>query len=334
MIDLSTQYLGLELRNPLVVAASPLSNELSNLRQMEDSGAGAIVLRSLFEEEINSEVYELDRFLAECSEIGAENSHVYPDLSKFGFGLDRYLERIAEAKQAVTIPIIASLNGISRGGWVSYAREMQQAGADAIELNVYFLATDPNEGTERIEARYLDLVAEVRSTVTIPVAVKLGPYFSSFANMARRMEDAGADALVIFNRFYQPDFDLEALEVRPALYLSDSSELLFRLYWTSVLYERIQADIAITGGVHVAEDVIKSIMAGAKVTQLASALLKNGIGYLRPLRHRLEFWMEKHGYESVRQMQGCMSQKNVPNPKALQRANYMNVLSSYTEVLK
>ena len=334
MIDLSTRYLGLELRNPLVVGASPLCNEISNLREMEDAGASAIVLRSLFEEEINSEVYELDRFLCECSDIGAENSNIYPDLSKFGIGLDRYLESIAEAKQAISIPVIASLNGISRGGWVSYAREMQQAGADAIELNVYFIATDPTEGSERIEARYLDLVTEVRSTVTIPVAVKLGPYFSSFAIMARRLEDAGADGLVLFNRFYQPDFDLEALEVRPSLNLSDSSELLLRLFWTSILFEHIQADIAITGGVHVAEDVVKSIMAGGKVAMLCSALLKNGIGYLRPLRHRLEFWMEKHGYESVRQMQGCMSQKNAPNPKALQRANYMNVLSSYTEVLK
>jgi dihydroorotate dehydrogenase (fumarate) len=335
MIDLSTQYLGLKLRNPLVVGGSPLCNDLSNLRQMEDAGAGAIVLRSLFEEEINSEIYELDRFLMESSEIGAENSNIFPNIDNFGIGLDRYLERIAQAKQALSIPVIASLNGVSKGGWVSYAREMQQAGADAIELNVYFIPTDAVEGAEAIERRYLGLVTEVRDTVTIPVSVKVGPYFSNFGHMARRLQAAGASGLVIFNRFYQPDFDLELLEVKPALTLSNSSELLIRLFWTATLFENIQADIAITGGVHVAEDVVKSLMAGARVTQLCSALLQYGIGYLRPLRHQLESWMEKHDYQSVRQMQGCMSQKNVPNPKALQRANYMHVLSSYTsEVLK
>jgi len=334
MIGLSTQYLGLKLRNPLVVAASPICNEISNLRQMEDAGAGAVVLRSLFEEEINSDIYELDRFLMESCEVGAESSNIFPNLDHFGLGLERYLERVAQAKQALSIPVIASLNGISRGGWVGYARDMEQAGADAIELNVYFIPTDPDEGPEAIEKRYLELVAEVRGTVSIPVSVKVGPYFSNFTNMARRLEAAGAGGIVLFNRFYQPDFDLDLLEVKPMLALSNSSELLLRLFWTSILSGHIQADIAITGGVHVAEDVVKSLMAGAKVTMLASALLQNGIGYLRPLRNRLESWMEKHEYHSVRQMQGCMSQKNVPNPKALQRANYMQVLSSYSEVLK
>jgi dihydroorotate dehydrogenase (fumarate) len=334
MIDLSTQYLGLKLRNPLVVGGSPLCNDLSNLRQMEDAGAGAIVLRSLFEEEINSEIYELDRFLMESSDIGAENSNIFPNLDNYGIGLDRYLERIAQAKQALSIPVIASLNGVSRGGWVSYAREMQQAGADAIELNVYLIPTDPAEGPEAIENRYIGLLSEVCTHVSIPVSVKVGAYFSNFANMARRLQAAGASGLVIFNRFYQPDFDLELLEVKPALTLSDSSELRIRLFWAAMLYENIQADIAITGGVHVAEDVIKSMMAGARVTQLCSALLQYGIDYLRPLRHQLEAWMDKHEYQSVRQMQGCMCQKNVPNPKALQRANYMHVLSSYSEVLK
>jgi dihydroorotate dehydrogenase (fumarate) len=334
MIDLTTEYLGLKLHSPLVVASSPLCNQLSNLRQMEDCGAAAIVLRSLFEEEINSEVYELDRFLAECSEVGAESSAIYPNLDNFGVGLERYLERIQQAKEALSIPVIASLNGISRGGWVSYAREMEQAGADAIELNVYFMATDPNEGPEQIEERYLSLVSEVRGMVNIPVSVKVGPQFSAFANMARRLEEAGAGGLVIFNRFYQPDFDLEMLEVRPSLMLSNSTELPFRLFWAGVLFEHLRGDIAITGGVHVAEDVVKSIMAGASIVQLCSVLLQNGIGYLRPLRNQLESWMEKHEYETLRQMKGCMCQRNVPNPKAFQRANYMHVLSSYSEVLK
>ena len=334
MIDLSTQYLGLKLRNPLVVASSPLCTGISKLRQIEDAGAGAVVLRSLFEEEINSDIYELDRFLHDSSDIGAENSNiVFPNFEKLGMGLERYLEGIYEAKRAISIPVIGSLNGISRGGWVSYAREMEQAGADAIELNVYFIPTDPTEDAEVIEKRYLGLVSEVRNTVSIPLAVKVGPHFSAFANMAQRLEAAGADGIVIFNRFYQPDFDLELLEVKPSLALSNNSELLYRLFWASILYEHLNADIAITGGVHDAEDVVKAMMAGARITQLCSVLLQNGIDHLRLLRHQLESWMDQHEYESVQQMQGCMSHKNVPNPKALHRANYMQVLSSYCETL-
>ncbi len=329
MIDLSTNYLGLKLRNPLVVSASPLCREISNLRQMEDSGAGAIVLHSLFEEQINIESNELDRFLWDGSEVGAESTTIFPNLSNYNIGPDGYLEHIRQAKQAVSIPVIASLNGVSRGGWVSFARDMQQAGADAIELNIYFVPADPAPGPEEIEKLYLDLVAEIRRTVTIPVAVKVGPYFSAFANLAQRLDAAGADGIVLFNRFYQPDFDLDALEVKPTLTLSRSGALLLRLHWAAMLYGSIQADIAITGGVHTVEDVLKSMMAGARVTQLASALLLHGIGYLRPLRNQLESWMEKHEYESIQQMQGSMSQKNVPNPKAFQRANYMKPLSSY-----
>jgi dihydroorotate dehydrogenase (fumarate) len=329
MIDLSTKYLGLKLRNPLVVAASPLCKEITNLRQMEDAGASAIVLHSLFEEQINIESNELDRFLWDGSDISAESTSIFPDFASFAIGPDGYLEHIRKAKQAVSIPVIASLNGVSRGGWVSFARDMQQAGADAIELNVYFVPADPSSSSDEIEKLYLELVTEIRQTVTIPVAVKVGPYFSSFANMAQRLEAAGANAIVLFNRFYQPDFDLDALEVKPTLTLSDSSELLLRLHWAAILYGKIQADIAITGGVHTAEDVIKSMMSGARVTMLASALLENGIGYLRPLRNQLEAWLQKHEYESVQQMQGSMSQQNVPNPKAYQRANYMKVLSGY-----
>jgi dihydroorotate dehydrogenase (fumarate) len=330
MIDLSTQYLGLKLRNPLVVAASPLCKEISNLRYMEDSGASAIVLHSLFEEQINIESNELDKFLWDGCDVSAESASVFPDLKTYSIGPDGYLEHIRQAKQTVSIPVIASLNGVSRGGWVSYAREMQQAGADAIELNVYFVPADPASTSDEIEKLYLDLVTEVRNTVSIPVAVKVGPQFSAFANMAQRLEAAGANGIVLFNRFYQPDFDLDALEVKSSLSLSHSSELLLRLHWTAMICDHVHADIAITGGVHTAEDVVKSMMSGAKVTMLASALLQNGIGYLRPLSHQLEAWLEKHEYESVKQMQGSMSQKNVPNPKAFQRANYMKVLSSYS----
>jgi dihydroorotate dehydrogenase (fumarate) len=329
MTDLSTQYLGLKLRNPLVVSASPLSREIANLRQMEDSGASAVVLYSLFEEQINIESNALDRFLWDGADVSAESASMFADLSGYKIGPDAYLEYIRQAKQTVSIPVIASLNGVSRGGWVSYAREMQQAGADAIELNVYFIPADPAAGSSEIEKHYLDLVAEVRQTVSIPVAVKVGPYFSAFANMAQRLEAAGANGIVLFNRFYQPDFDLEALEIKNALTLSDSSELLLRLHWAAMLHGHLHADIAITGGVHTAEDVVKSMMAGAKVTMLASALLKYGIGYLSPLLAQLGLWLSEHEYESIQQMQGSMSQKNVPNPKAYQRANYMKVLSSY-----
>ncbi len=237
MIDLSTQYLGLKLRNPLVVAASPLCKEIANLRQMEDAGAAAVVLHSLFEEQINIESNELDRFLWDGADISAESTTIFPALESYNIGPDGYLEHIRLAKQAVSIPVIASLNGVSRGGWVSYARDAQQAGADALELNVYFIPADPRSTSDEVEKLYLDLVTEIRRTVTIPVAVKVGPFFSSFANMAQRLEAAGANALVIFNRFYQPDFDLDALEVRPSLTLSDSSELLLRLHWAAILQE-------------------------------------------------------------------------------------------------
>ena len=330
MIDLTTHYLGLKLRNPLVVAASPLCKDLTNLRHMEDSGASAVVLHSLFEEQLNIEANELDRFLWDGLEISAESTSIFPDLGNYNIGPDHYLEHIRQAKQTIGIPVIASLNGVSKGGWVAYAKQIEQAGADALELNVYFIPAESGASAEDVEQLYVDLVAEVRATIKIPLAVKVGPFFSSFANMAHRLQEAGADGIVIFNRFYQPDFDLEAMEVKPAVTLSNSSELLLRLHWAAMLWGRLQADVAITGGVHTAEDVVKSMMAGAKVTMLASALLQNGIGYLRPLRNQLEAWLERREYESVQQMQGSMSQRNVPNPKAFQRSNYMRVLSSYS----
>jgi len=328
MIDLSTRYLGFKLRNPLVVSSLPLCKEIENLRRMEDAGASAVVLHSLFEEQINIESNELDRFLWDGSDVSAESATMFADLNDH-LGPDGYLEHIRQAKQAISIPVIASLNGVSRGGWVRYARDMQQAGADAIELNVYFIPADPASSSEEIEKLYLDLVTEVRNTVSIPVAVKVGPYFSAFANMAQRLEAAGANGIVIFNRFYQPDFDLESLEVKSSLTLSTRGTLLLRLHWAAMLYGHIHSDIAITGGVHTAEDVVKSMMAGAKVTMLASALLEKGIDYLRPLRDSLEAWLEKNEYESIQQMQGSMSQQSVPNPKAFQRANYMKLLSQY-----
>jgi dihydroorotate dehydrogenase (fumarate) len=314
MIDLTTHYLGLKLRNPLVVAASPLCKDLTNLRHMEDSGASAVVLHSLFEEQLNIEANELDRFLWDGLEISAESTSIFPDLGNYNIGPDHYLEHIRQAKQTIGIPVIASLNGVSKGGWVAYAKQIEQAGADALELNVYFIPAESGASAEDVEQLYVDLVAEVRATIKIPLAVKVGPFFSSFANMAHRLQD----------------FDLEAMEVKPAVTLSNSSELLLRLHWAAMLWGRLQADVAITGGVHTAEDVVKSMMAGAKVTMLASALLQNGIGYLRPLRNQLEAWLERREYESVEQMQGSMSQRNVPNPKAFQRSNYMRVLSSYS----
>jgi len=329
MTDLSTKYLGMKLKNPLVVSASPLCKEIDNLKRMEDAGAAAIVLHSLFEEQIQIESNELDRFLWESSSVSAEATDYYPDLGNYNIGPDGYLEHIREAKKAVKVPVIASLNGVSKGGWVRYAKDMEQAGADALELNVYFLPTDPKLTALDVENMYVELVKEVKSTVKIPVAVKIGAFFSAMANMGVKLDKAGADGLVMFNRFYQPDFDLETLDVVPDLVLSRSNELKLRLHWTAILFGKIKADMAITGGVHVAEDVVKSMMAGAKVAMTTSALLEQGIGYLKVLNTNLKEWLEKHEYESIEQMQGSMSQKNVAHPAAFERANYMKVLGSY-----
>jgi dihydroorotate dehydrogenase (fumarate) len=330
MIDLSTRYLGFTLKNPLVVSASPLSREIGNIRQMEDAGASAVVLHSLFEEQILLESNELDRQLSYASDVGPEAINMFPDMRSYNIGPDGYLEHIRKAKQAVQIPIIASLNGVSNGGWIRYAKLMEQAGADAIELNIYYLPTDPQLTGAEVEEMYCELVANVNASVRIPLAVKLAPFFSSMANIARHLEMAGADALVLFNRFYQPDYDLENLEVVPTLMLSRSNELRPRLHWVGVLFGRIKADMAITGGVHTVTDVVKSMMAGARVAMMTSALFENGIGYLKTLHAGLLEWLEKHEYDSIQQMQGSMSQKAVSTPAAFERANYMKVLSSYT----
>ncbi len=329
MVDLSTTYAGLTLKNPLVVSASPLCKEIGNLRRMEDAGAAAIVLHSLFEEQINIESNELDKYLWRSSEVSAEAATYYPDLEKLKIGPDSYLEYIRQAKQAVSIPVFGSLNGVSEGGWVRYAKLMEDAGADGVELNIYFLATDGQEDSASVEAHYVQLVRAVKAQLKAPLTVKVGPYFSSMAHFAKRLDEAGPDALVIFNRFYQPDFDLDTLEVVPGLQLSTSSELTLRLHWAAVLFGRVKADIAITGGVHSSADVIKSMMAGARVAMTTSALIANGIGALGSMLSGVEGWMEKNLNQSIRQMQGSMSQQNVANPAAFNRANYMKVLSSY-----
>jgi len=329
MTDLSTSYLGLSLKNPLVVSPSPLCQDLGSIRQMEDAGAAAVVLHSLFEEQITLESQDLDHFLTHGTDSFAEALSYYPDMGQYNLGPDAYLEHIRKAKAAAKIPIVGSLNGVSSGGWISYAKKIEQAGADALELNVYYIPTDPEMSGAQVEQMYADLVRDMRASVKIPVAVKLGPYFSALASMARRLDQAGANGLVLFNRFYQPDFDLEKLEVTPNLILSRSEELRLRLTWVGILYGRIKADLAITGGVHTAEDAIKSMMAGARVAMMTSALLRNGIPHLKTVLSGVVDWMEKHEYASIQQMQGSMSQKSVAEPAAFERANYMKVLSSY-----
>jgi len=319
MVDLSTNYAGLTLKNPLVVSSSPLCKEIGNLRRMEDAGAAAIVLHSLFEEQINIESDELDKYLWNSAEVSAEATNYYPGAENFSIGPDAYLEHIRKAKQAVGIPVFGSLNGVSEGGWVKYAKLMEEAGADGVELNIYFLAIDGEEDSASVEGHYVELVKAVKAQLKVPLAVKVGPYFSSMTNIAKRLDTAGADALVIFNRFYQPD-----------LQLSNSSELTLRLHWAAVLFSRIKADIAITGGVHSPADVIKAMMAGARVAMTTSALIENGIGAMRSMLNGMEGWMEKNLYQSILQMQGSMSQENVANPAAFNRANYMKVLSSYS----
>jgi dihydroorotate dehydrogenase (fumarate) len=328
-IDLSTTYLGLKLKNPLVASSSPLCEHLDHVRRMEDAGAAAVVLHSLFEEQIELESDEFDRRMLAASELSPEALTHFPEPARPVMGPEAYLMHIAKCKQAVRIPIIASLNGTTTGGWLRYARQIQQAGADALELNIYYIPVDPQSSGEQVEAQYIDLVKAVKAEVRIPVAVKLGPYFSSMSNMARKLDAAGADALVLFNRFYQPDYDLEALEVVPNLMLSNSHELFLRLHWIAVLYGTIRADLALTGGVHSAAGVVKAMMAGAKVAMMTSALLKRGIGYLDTVVTELLVWMGDHEYDSIRQMQGSMSRRSVPRPQAFERANYMKVLGSY-----
>ncbi|ARA91892.1 dihydroorotate dehydrogenase [Rhodothermaceae bacterium RA] len=325
-MDLTTTYLGLPLAHPIVPSASPLSERLDTIRRLEDAGAPALVMHSLFEEQLTGESHRLDHYLDYGTESFAEALSYFPDVGSYHVGPEEYLEKIRKAREAVDIPIIASLNGISAGGWTRYAQYIEEAGADALELNIYYLPTDPNLSGAEVEERYLKVVRGVRSSISIPLAVKIGPYFSALAHMARRFAEAGADGLVLFNRFYQPDFDLERLEVTPHLVLSTSDELRLPLRWVALLYGRVDVDLALTSGVHTHIDVIKGLMAGAQVTMVASELLKNGLQRIGEIRTRLAVWMEEHEYESVRQMQGSMSQLHVAEPTAFERANYMKVL--------
>jgi dihydroorotate dehydrogenase (fumarate) len=296
---------------------------------MAEAGIGAVVLHSLFEEQIDAESTSLDRMLSSGIET-AEAQTYFPDMTGYNIGPDGYLEHIRKVKAAVKVPVIASLNGVSLGGWLRYAKLMQEAGADAIELNLYDIPSDPELPGSVVEQRYVDIVAETKSKVTVPLAVKIGPHFSSIPDMARKLTEAGAQGLVIFNRFYQPDYDLEVLNVVSTLELSTPQELLLRLHWTAILFENIDADIAITGGVHKAEHVVKCMMAGARVAMTTSALLMHGVPHIKRMNMDLAAWLEDHEYESIRQMQGAMSIRRVADPTAFERANYMRVLGSYT----
>ncbi len=329
MIDLSTTYLGLQLRNPIVPSSSPLMQKVDNIKRMEDAGAAAVVLHSLFEEQITRESYALDHYLNLGAESHAEAMSYFPDLQSYNIGPNGYLEYIRKVKEAVAIPVIGSLNGVSTGGWVEYAKKIQEAGADALELNMYYMPAEPSQTSAQVEQMYLDLVRAIKANLRIPITVKLSLYFSAFSNMARRLAEAGANGLVLFNRFYQPDFDLETLEIAPNLELSTPDLLRVRLRWIALLYGRIQVDLAVTGGVHTANDVLKALMAGASITMMTSALLANGIDHLRTVLADLTRWMELHEYESVKQMKGSMSQRAVAQPAAFERANYMRVLQSY-----
>jgi dihydroorotate dehydrogenase (fumarate) len=331
-MDLTTQYLGLKLRSPLVPSASPLCDEMANLKRMEDAGAGAIVLHSLFEEQLRLERKELNESLTQGTESFAEALTYFPEPDEFRLGPETYLGHIAEAKEALKIPIIASLNGSTRGGWTTYAKQIQQAGADALELNIYSIPTDPKVTSAEIEDTCLEILKAVKSEVSIPVAVKLSPFFSNFANMAARLDQSGANALVLFNRFYQPDIDLENLEVVPNLLLSTPMAMRLPLRWIAILYGQVKADLAATSGIHRASDALKMLMAGASVTMVCSALIRHGIPHLSVMERDMKAWMEEHEYESIKQLQGSMSQRNCPDPTSFERAQYMRALSTYKPV--
>jgi dihydroorotate dehydrogenase (fumarate) len=332
MTDLSTTYLGLQLRTPLVASASPLSQEIDGIRRLEDAGASAVVLYSVFEEQLRQESLELEHHLERGTNSFAEAASFFPQPDEFCLGPEGYLNHIRKAKEAATIPIIASLNGATLGGWAKYAKEIEQAGADAIECNIYFIPTNPEIAGYDIEKTYIDILREVKISVHIPVAVKVSPFFSNMANMAKRLDEAGANGLVLFNRFYQPDINLDELEIQPNVLLSTPQALRLPLTWIGILYSRIHASLAATSGVHGAEDVVKLLMVGADVTMLCSTLLRNGIGHLENIEDGMREWMEEHEYESVQQMKGSMSQIRCPNPSAFERAQYMKAVKSVQHV--
>jgi dihydroorotate dehydrogenase (fumarate) len=318
------------LRTPLVVSAcGPLSEDIDSIKRMEDAGASAVVLYSLFEEQLHQETRELDHYMTQGTESFAEALSYFPEPSQFRLGPEGYLNHIHKAKQAVDIPIIASLNGSTAGGWIEFAMQIEQAGADGLELNIYHIPTDRNLSGAAIEQTYIDIIKAVKSAVTLPVAVKLSPFFSNMANAAKQLDDAGADALVLFNRFYQPDIDLEELEVRPSVILSTPHALRLPMRWIAILFGRIDADMAATSGIHHAPDVLKMLMAGADVTMLCSTLLARGIEHIRVIEKEMSNWMEEHWYDSVEQLKGSLSQMRCPDPSAFERAQYLRALTTY-----
>ena len=329
MPDLTTSYLGLPLCNPLVASASPLSKKLDTVKRLEEAGAAAIVVYSLFEEEITHESLELDHYLEFGTHTYAESLSYFPDFATYQIGPERYLEHLHLLKESVSIPIIGSLNGVTAGGWVEYASKIQQAGADALELNIYYLPTSPEQTGAELEAAYLNLIRDVKAQVQIPVAVKLSPFLTSIPHMAREICGAGAAGLVLFNRFYQPDFDIERLEVVPRVELSTSHDLRLPLRWIAILFGRIPGDLALTSGVHTAEDALKAVMAGANVAMMASSLLANGPAHLTQVLEDMRAWMDEHEYNSISQMRGSMSQLGVADPAAFERANYVKALSTF-----
>jgi dihydroorotate dehydrogenase (fumarate) len=330
MIDFSTQYLGLKLSGPIVVSGTPLSESIDNVKRMEDAGAAAVVLVSLFEEQLALESKALDDDLSRGTDSYAESLGYLPDLNDYRMTQEVYLNHLRKCKEAAGIPILASLNGATKGGWVRFAQDVEQAGADAIELNTYALATNKSQTAAFIEGQILELVAAVTSAVKIPVSVKLSRSFTSIPNLVSQLEDAGARGVVLFNRFYQPDFDIETLEVRPTLHFSTPSELLPRLHWAAILYGNMKADLAITGGVHSAEDVLKGIMAGAGITMMASALHIHGIEHIRRVLDDVQYWLEKREYTSLWETRGCLSRRSVPDTSPFDRGNYIKTLSSYS----
>jgi dihydroorotate dehydrogenase (fumarate) len=329
-MDISVRYLGLELVSPLVASSSPLTGDLDGLRALEDAGAGAVVLPSLFEEQLSSEAHEVDQLLCTGAESFGEALSYFPEQEDYRLGADQYLELIRAGKQALDIPVIGSLNGFTVGGWLEHAGLIQQAGADALELNVYTVAADPAVGSQELEARLRELVRAVRDSVEIPVAVKLSPYFTAFAHTATELVACGADGLVLFNRFYQPDLDLDTLEVKPHLVLSRSEEMRLPLRWIAILHDRLDASLAATTGVHSADDVLKLLLAGADVAMLASALLERGPSHLSRVERDLREWLGEREYASVSQLRGSVSRASSEDPEAYERANYMKTLRSYS----
>ena len=329
MVDLSTTYLGLKLKNPIVASSSPLTQKPETARELEAAGVSAVIMHSLFEEQIIHESIKLHNDLVRGAESYAEALDYLPEYGQYSIGPEKYLETLRNVKRAIQVPVLGSLNGVSTGGWIDYAQKIQDAGADALELNIYYLPTDVDLTSTELEDTYITLISDIRRRVQIPIAVKLSPFFTALPNFARRLAAAGANGLVLFNRFYQPDFDLEALEVVPNLVLSTSDEMRMPLRWIAILYGRIQADFALTGGVHTGQDVLKAMMAGACVTNIASEFMQRGPGRVTAILNEISDWMESHEYHSIAQMKGSMSQKAVADPASFERANYMKVLSSY-----